>query len=228
MRCCCLTAAGCWWMAWTRAISSCHAQIHSQVGLVFQRPQNQIVATTCRRRRRFRPRQPGPGFRSYPRARGHGPAPDRIIPNPANAPRTLLSAGETQRLALGRRFGHAGRAALFSMKPLPCWTPLGRAMVLEQIRELNRQGITVLLITHLMEEAALGRAHPAAARRAIGAGRHTQKIYSRAAMRWSHTAWGCRPRAKPRRHCESYSTSWRPTYSPTATCFKVFRVIAGL
>ena len=42
------------------------------------------------------------------------------------------------------------------MNPPPCWIPGAAPEVLETIRRLNREkGITVVLITHHMDEAAL-------------------------------------------------------------------------
>jgi energy-coupling factor transporter ATP-binding protein EcfA2 len=68
-------------------------------------------------------------------------------------PSYLLSAGETQRVAL---------AGVLAMRPkciildetTAMLDPAGREMVMVQARALNDQGITILFITHLMEEAA--------------------------------------------------------------------------
>jgi energy-coupling factor transport system ATP-binding protein len=65
----------------------------------------------------------------------------------------MLSAGETQRLAL---------AGVLAMKPgciifdetTAMLDPLGREMVMQQARSLQQQGLTIVFITHLMEEAA--------------------------------------------------------------------------
>ena len=69
-------------------------------------------------------------------------------------PSHLLSAGETQRLALAGALAMQPRCIIFD-ETTAMLDPMGRVMVMEQIRALHRQGITVLLITHLMEEAAL-------------------------------------------------------------------------
>lgn len=130
-----------------------HARIRSQVGLVFQRPQNQIVATTVEEDVAFGPAN-----------LGLDPALIRECVDTAlrqtglseyrQRPSHLLSAGETQRLALAGVLAMRPRCIIFD-ETTAMLDPLGRAMVMEQIRELNHQGITVMLITHLMEEAAL-------------------------------------------------------------------------
>ena len=130
-----------------------HAQIHSQVGLVFQRPQNQIVATTVEEDIAF-----GPANLGLDSAVIHERVDTALrqtgLSDYRQRPSHLLSAGETQRLALAGVLAMRPRCVIFD-ETTAMLDPMGRAMVLEQIRELNRQGITILLITHLMEEAAL-------------------------------------------------------------------------
>ncbi|BBB47388.1 energy-coupling factor transporter ATPase [Pelolinea submarina] len=130
-----------------------HAQIHSQVGLVFQRPQNQIVATTVEEDVAF-----GPANLGLDSAVIHERVDSALrqtgLSNYRQRPSHLLSAGETQRLALAGVLAMQPRCIIFD-ETTAMLDPMGRAMVMEQIRTLHHQGITVLLITHLMEEAAL-------------------------------------------------------------------------
>ena len=127
-------------------------EIRSQVGMVFQRPQDQIVATTVEEDVAF-----GPG--------NLGIAPTEIrrrveealevtgLKGYRDRPSYMLSAGETQRLAL---------AGVLAMKPIciifdettAMLDPLGREMVMQQTKSLQQQGLTIVFITHLMEEAA--------------------------------------------------------------------------
>jgi len=129
-----------------------HAAIRTQVGMIFQRPQDQIVATTVEEDVAF-----GPGNLGLP--------PDEIRDRVAFAllasglidirsrASYLLSAGEIQRLAL---------AGVLAMRPMcmifdettAMLDPAGREMVMEQAKVLHRQGTTILFITHIMEEAA--------------------------------------------------------------------------
>ena len=127
-------------------------EIRSRVGMVFQRPQDQIVATTVEEDVAF-----GPG--------NLGIAPTEIrrrveealevtgLKGYRDRPSYMLSAGETQRLAL---------AGVLAMKPgciifdetTAMLDPLGREMVMQQAKSLQQQGLTIVFITHLMEEAA--------------------------------------------------------------------------
>ncbi|RPJ52120.1 MAG: ATP-binding cassette domain-containing protein [Chloroflexi bacterium] len=68
----------------------------------------------------------------------------------------LLSAGQTQRLAL---------AGVLAMHPLcivfdeasTMLDPSGRSMLLETMQRLNREAVTVIFITHFMEEAVVAK-----------------------------------------------------------------------
>jgi energy-coupling factor transport system ATP-binding protein len=129
-----------------------HATIRTQIGMIFQRPQDQIVATTVEEDTAF-----GPGNLGLP----SNEIRDRVtlalsasgLKTYESRPSYLLSAGETQRLAL---------AGVLAMQPLclifdettAMLDPAGRVMVMEQAKALHRQGTTILFITHLMEEAA--------------------------------------------------------------------------
>jgi energy-coupling factor transport system ATP-binding protein len=136
----------------TRDLSK-HAQIHTQIGLVFQRPQNQIVATTVEEDVAFGPANLG--FDPVViRERVDTALRQTELSEYRQRPSHLLSAGETQRLALAGVLAMRPRCIIFD-ETTAMLDPMGREMVLEQIRALKRQGITVLLITHLMEEAAL-------------------------------------------------------------------------
>ncbi len=129
-----------------------HAAIRTQVGMIFQRPQEQIVATTVEEDVAF-----GPGNLGLP--------PDEIrnrvalalsasgLTNYKSRPSYLLSAGETQRLALAGVLAMRPQCLIFD-ETTAMLDPSGREMVMEQAKALHRQGTTILFITHLMEEAA--------------------------------------------------------------------------
>lgn len=129
-----------------------HAAIRTQIGMIFQRPQDQIVATTVEDDTAF-----GPGNLGLPSKEIR----DRVtialsasgLTNYRRRPSYLLSAGETQRLALAGVLAMRPRCLIFD-ETTAMLDPAGREMVMEQAKALHRQGITILFITHLMEEAA--------------------------------------------------------------------------
>ena len=68
-------------------------------------------------------------------------------------PSYLLSAGETQRVALAGVLAMRPKCIIFD-ETTAMLDPSGREMVMQQAKALNNQGITIIFITHLMEEAA--------------------------------------------------------------------------
>jgi len=129
-----------------------HAVIRAQVGMVFQHPQEQIVGLTVEEDVAFGPANLGMPPQEIRRRVDESLA---AVGLEAMAERLsyLLSAGETQQLALASVLAVQPRCVIFD-EATAMLDPQGREMVLEQARQLNRQGITILLITHLMEEAA--------------------------------------------------------------------------
>ncbi len=127
-------------------------EIRSMVGLVFQRPQHQIVATTVEEDTAF-----GPGNLGLEPSKVRTRVEDALrrtgLENYRQRASFLLSAGETQRLALAGVLAMQPRSVIFD-ETTAMLDPLGREMVMSQIRELNREGISTILITHLMQEAA--------------------------------------------------------------------------
>ena len=126
--------------------------IRQKVGMVFQNPDNQIVAAVVEEDVAFGPENLGiepdeirrrvddclekVGMTAY---KEHSPG--------------MLSGGQKQRIAI---------AGILAMKPdcivldepTAMLDPRGRAEVMETIHELNKNdGITIVLITHFMEEA---------------------------------------------------------------------------
>ena len=65
----------------------------------------------------------------------------------------LLSGGQKQRVAIAGVIAIAPRCIVLD-EPTAMLDPIGRAEVMKTIRELNRSGVTVVLITHHMDEAA--------------------------------------------------------------------------
>lgn len=129
-----------------------HPAIRRCVGMVFQNPQDQIVATTVEEDVAF-----GPGNLGLPpeevRSRVEEALFDTNLTDLRARPTFLLSVGETQRLALAGVLAMRPQCIIFD-ETTAMLDPTGREMVLQQAKALNRQGITIIFITHLMQEAA--------------------------------------------------------------------------
>ncbi|MBQ8536006.1 MAG: ATP-binding cassette domain-containing protein, partial [Clostridia bacterium] len=128
--------------------------IRQHAGMVFQNPDNQIVATVVREDVAFGLENLGvPTEEMIPRIDAALKA-VRMSAFADSAPH-LLSGGQKQRIAI---------AGVLAMEPdvliadeaTAMLDPTGRKEVLDTVMKLNKEkGITVLWITHFMEEAAL-------------------------------------------------------------------------
>ena len=128
-------------------------EIRRRAGMIFQNPDNQIVATVVKEDVAFGLENLGvPTEEMIPRIE-QALAAVRMSKYTDSAPHTL-SGGQKQRVAI---------AGVLAMEPsviiadeaTAMLDPSGRKEVLETVRRLNRtKGITVLWITHFMEEAA--------------------------------------------------------------------------
>jgi energy-coupling factor transporter ATPase len=128
--------------------------IRSSVGMVFQIPDNQIVATIVEQDVAFGPENLGvPENELQERVEWALGVVDML--EHRNRPPHRLSAGQKQRVAI---------AGVMAMKPevlvldeaTAMLDPEGRRAVLEAVRQLNQEGVTVIAITHFMHEASEG------------------------------------------------------------------------
>jgi len=128
-----------------------HPVIRRTVGMIFQRPQDQIVATTVSEDIAF-----GPSNLGLPAKEICYQVNEAMnvtgLAGFTDRPSYLLSAGETQRVALAGVLAMRPKCIIFD-ETTAMLDPSGREMVMEQARALNNQGITIIFITHLMEEA---------------------------------------------------------------------------
>lgn len=126
--------------------------IRQKVGMVFQNPDNQLVAAIVEEDVAFGPENLGVpadeirkrvdyalekvGMSAY---RTHSPA--------------MLSGGQKQRIAIAGVLAMHPDCIVLD-EPTAMLDPLGRKEVMDTIHELNRsEGISIVLITHFMEEA---------------------------------------------------------------------------
>lgn len=127
-------------------------KIRQKVGMVFQNPDNQLVAAIVEEDVAFGPENlgvpPGEirerveqalekvGMTAY---RGQAPS--------------MLSGGQKQRIAIAGVLAMQPDCIVLD-EPTAMLDPKGRAEVMDTIHELNeKEGITIVLITHFMEEA---------------------------------------------------------------------------
>lgn len=127
--------------------------IRQQAGMIFQNPDNQLVATVVQEDVAFGLENLGVPHDEMVRRIDEALSAVRMTEYAASAPH-LLSGGQKQRVAI---------AGILAMQPsviiadeaTAMLDPAGREEVLKTIRRLNREkGITVVWITHFMEEAA--------------------------------------------------------------------------
>ena len=128
-------------------------QIRKTVGMVFQNPDNQIVANVVEEDVAFAPENLGI---SSPMIRKRVDNALKLVGMydfRAHAPH-LLSGGQKQRVAIAGVIAMEPKCIVLD-EPTAMLDPKGRAEVMETIKRLNSEkGITVILITHHMDEAA--------------------------------------------------------------------------
>ncbi|PYG85681.1 energy-coupling factor transport system ATP-binding protein [Ruminiclostridium sufflavum DSM 19573] len=130
--------------------------IRSTAGMVFQNPDNQIIATTVEEDVAFGPENLGVEPGEIRKRVDDALATVGISHLKENAPH-LLSGGQKQRVAI---------AGILAMKPqciildeaTSMLDPVGRKEVMSILRKLNEEeSITIVHITHHMDEAALAK-----------------------------------------------------------------------
>jgi energy-coupling factor transport system ATP-binding protein len=130
--------------------------VRQQVGMVFQNPDNQLVASTVEEDVAF-----GPENLALPpediRARVDEALDIVGLLDYRTHPPHMLSGGQKQLVAIAGALATRPACIVFD-EPTSMLDPPGRRKVLETIRRLNAaEGMTVVLITQSMDEAALAR-----------------------------------------------------------------------
>ena len=126
--------------------------IRRTVGMVFQNPDNQIVANVVEEDVAFAPENLGVPPAEIRRRVDDALKAVGMYEYREHAPH-LLSGGQKQRVAIAGVIAMAPRC-IVPDEPTAMLDPIGRAEVMKTIHRLNREkGITVVLITHHMNEA---------------------------------------------------------------------------
>jgi len=129
-------------------------KIRQTVGMVFQNPDNQIVANIVEEDVAFAPENLGVPTEEIRRRVDDALKTVGMYEFREHAPH-MLSGGQKQRVAIAGVIAMMPECIVLD-EPTAMLDPVGRREVLRTIRKLNRQyGITIVLITHHMEEAAL-------------------------------------------------------------------------
>ena len=126
--------------------------IRQTVGMVFQNPDNQIVAATVEEDVAFGPENLGMAPELI-RSRVDEALAVVGMSEYAESPPHSLSGGQKQRVAIAGVIAMRPRCLVLD-EPTAMLDPVGRREVMETITRLNEEeGITVVLITHFMDEA---------------------------------------------------------------------------
>ena len=128
--------------------------IRRTVGMVFQNPDNQIVANVVEEDVAFAPENLGVPSEEIRRRVDEALRQVGMYEYREHAPH-LLSGGQKQRVAIAGVIAMRPRCIVLD-EPTAMLDPIGRSEVMKTIRALNRtSGVTVVLITHHMDEAAM-------------------------------------------------------------------------
>ncbi|MBE6065055.1 energy-coupling factor transporter ATPase [Clostridium cochlearium] len=126
--------------------------IRNKAGMVFQNPDNQIVATIVEEDVAFGPENLGVDPKEIRERVEDSLKRVRMFEYKKHAPH-LLSGGQKQRVAIAGVLAMMPDCIVFD-EPTAMLDPSGRKEVINTIKELNNEyGITIVLITHYMEEA---------------------------------------------------------------------------
>lgn len=126
--------------------------VRGTVGMVFQNPDNQIVANVVEEDVAFAPENMGVEPKEIQKRVTQALKLVGMTEFRKHAPH-LLSGGQKQRVAIAGVIAMHPRCIVLD-EPTAMLDPAGRAEVIETVKRLNREeGITVILITHHMDEA---------------------------------------------------------------------------
>lgn len=126
--------------------------IRNKAGMVFQNPDNQIVATIVEEDVAFGPENLGVEPEEIRRRVDDSLKRVNMYEYKKHGPH-LLSGGQKQRVAIAGILAMMPECIVLD-EPTAMLDPSGRKEVIKTVRDLNKEyGITIVLITHYMEEA---------------------------------------------------------------------------
>ncbi|MCQ4635455.1 energy-coupling factor transporter ATPase [Anaerovorax odorimutans] len=126
--------------------------IRQSAAMVFQNPDNQIVSSIVEDDVAFGPENLGVPPEEIRIRVDHSLEAVNMYQHRKKAPH-LLSGGQKQRIAIAGAIAMRPECIVFD-EPTAMLDPKGRSEVMDIIKGLHKEGITVVLITHFMEEAA--------------------------------------------------------------------------
>ena len=125
-------------------------EIRQRAGMVFQNPDNQLVSSIVEDDVAFGPENLGIEPEEIRRRVDKALEEVNMGQYKQKAPH-LLSGGQKQRIAIAGVVAMRPEIIIFH-EPTAMLDPKGRKEIMKIIRELHEEGITVILITHFMEE----------------------------------------------------------------------------
>lgn len=127
-------------------------EIRQTAGMVFQNPDNQLVSSIVEDDVAFGPENLGIEPGEIRKRVDDSLYSVNMYEERKKAPH-LLSGGQKQRIAIAGVIAMRPECIILD-EPTAMLDPHGRYEVMEIIQKLHREGITIILITHFMEEAA--------------------------------------------------------------------------
>ena len=126
-------------------------EVRQSAGMVFQNPDNQIIASVVEEDVAFGPENIGVPTDEIWKRVEHSLQAVGMTKHRAHSP-NKLSGGQKQRVAIAGVVAMEPKCIVFD-EPTAMLDPNGRREVIETAHELNKtKGVTVILITHYMEE----------------------------------------------------------------------------
>lgn len=126
--------------------------IRRRVGMVFQNPDNQIVATVVEEDVAFALENIGVEPKEIRRRVDEALNTVGMYEYREHAPHKL-SGGQKQRIAIAGVLAMQPECIVMD-EPTAMLDPIGRREIMKTIKKLNAAGVTIVLITHYMDEAA--------------------------------------------------------------------------
>ena len=129
-------------------------EVRKDVGMVFQNPDNQIVATIVEEDIAFGPENIGVEPSEIRKRVDEAVATVEMDTYKRSSP-NQLSGGQKQRIAIAGVIAMQPKCIVFD-ESTAMLDPIGRSQVMKTMQKLNKeQGITIVHITHYMQEAIL-------------------------------------------------------------------------